>query len=76
MSESSGSQFYRTATTEIQLEPEAYDRSIFIMTFLTILGFLEILCSLKLVLEAKTGKDIPELSSLKLKEKFSANNFP
>ena len=39
------------------------------MTFLTILGVTEILCSLKLVLEWKTGKEIPESS------KFSANNF-
>ena len=34
------------------------------MTFLTILGVTEILCSFKLVLEGKTGKEIPE-SSLK-----------
>ena len=36
----------------------------------------EILCSFKLVLEVKTGKEIPESSILELKEKFSANNFP
>ena len=45
------------------------------MTFLTILGVIEILCSFKLVLEGKTGKDIPESSRLKFLEKFSANNF-
>ena len=45
------------------------------MTFLTILGDTEILCSFKLVLEGKTGKEIPESSSLKFLEKFSANNF-
>ena len=33
------------------------------------------LCSFKLVLEGKTGKDIPESSRLEFKEKFSANNF-
>ena len=42
------------------------------MTFLTILGDTEILCSLKLVLE---GKMIPESSRLELLEKFSGNNF-
>ena len=32
------------------------------MTYLTILGFTEILCNLKLVLEGKSGKEIPESS--------------
>ena len=45
------------------------------MTFLTILGVTEILCSFKLVLEEKQGKEIPESSRLKFLEKFSANNF-
>ena len=36
---------------------------------------MEILCSFKLVLEGKTGKETPESSRLELKEKFSANNF-
>ena len=45
------------------------------MTFLNILGVTEILCSFKLVLEGKTGKDTPESSRLEFKEKFSANNF-
>ena len=45
------------------------------MTFLTILGVTEILCRFKLVLEGKTGKEIPESSRLEFKEKFSANNF-
>ena len=44
------------------------------MTFLTILGVTEI-CSFRLVLEGKTGKEIPELSRLEFLEKFSANNF-
>ena len=35
----------------------------------------EILCSFKLVLEGKTGKEIPESSRLEFTEKFSANNF-
>ena len=33
------------------------------------------LCSFKLVLEGKTGKEIPESSRLEFLEKFSANNF-
>ena len=45
------------------------------MTFLTILGVTEILCSFKLVLEGKTGKEIPESSRLEFLEKFSANSF-
>ena len=45
------------------------------MTFLTILGDTEILCSFKLVLEWKSGKKIPESSRLEFLEKFSANNF-
>ena len=45
------------------------------MTFLTILGLTEILCSFKLVLERKTGKETPESSRLEFKEKSLANNF-
>ena len=45
------------------------------MNFLTILGVTEILCSFRLVLEGKTGKEIPESSRLDFLEKFSANNF-
>ena len=44
------------------------------MTFLTILGVTEILCNFILVLEGRTGKEIPESSRLQL-EKFLANNF-
>ena len=44
------------------------------MTFLTILGVTEI-CSFKLVLEGKTGKEISESSRLEFLEKFSANNL-
>ena len=43
--------------------------------FLTIFGVTEILCSFKLVLDGKTGKEIPASSRLELLEKFSANNF-
>ena len=74
MQESSGSQFFRTATG-IQSGPDAFDKSRFITTFLTILGDTEILCSFKLVREGKTGKEIPESSRLEFVEIFSANNF-
>ena len=40
--------------------PNAFDQSRFLMTFLTILGITEILCSLRLVLEGKTDKKIPK----------------
>ena len=36
---------------------------------------MEILCSFRLVLEVKTGKEIPESSRLEFLENFSANNF-
>ena len=39
------------------------------------MGVTEILCSLKLIIEGKTGKEIAESSRLKFLEKFSANNF-
>ena len=74
MKKSSGSLFFRT-TTGILSEPETFDKPKFIMTFLTILGVIEILCSFKLVLEGKTGKEIPESSRLEFLEKLSANNF-
>ena len=61
MEENSGSQFFRT-TTGIQSGSDAFDESRLVMTFLTILAVTEILYSLRLVLEAKTGK-------------FLANNF-
>ena len=72
--ESSGSQFFRT-TTGIQSGPDAFDESRFVMTFLTISGVMEILCSCRLVLEGKTGKEIPESSRFEFLEKFLANNF-
>ena len=50
------------------------------MIFSTILGVTEILCSFRLVLEWKTGKEMPRLdhpesSRLEFFEEFSANNF-
>ena len=74
MYESSGSQFFRT-TTGIQSGPDAFDESRFVMTFLTILAVMEILCNFRLVLEGKTGKEISESSRFEFLEKFLANNF-
>ena len=51
------------------------DESGFVMTFLTILGVIETLCTFRLVLEWKTGNEIPESSRLEFLEKFLANNF-
>ena len=36
---------------------------------------MDILCSFRLVLEGKTGKEIPEPSRFEFLEKFLANNF-
>ena len=74
MYESSGSQFFKP-TTGIQSGPDAFDQSRFVMTFLTILGVMDILCSFRLVLEGKTGKEIPEPSRFEFLQKFLANNF-
>ena len=57
MYESSGSQFFRI-TTRIQSGPDEFDESRFVMTFLTILGVTEILCSFILVLEGATDKEV------------------
>ena len=45
------------------------------MAFLTILAVIEILCSFRLVLQGRTGKEIPESSGLEFLENFLANNF-
>ena len=74
MYKNSGSQFFKT-TTGIQSGPDAFDKSRFVMTFLTIFEVTEILRSFRLVLGGKTGKEIPESSRLEFLEKFSANNF-
>ena len=42
------------------------------MTLLTILRVTEILCSFRLGLEGKIGKEMPESSKLEFLEKFSA----
>ena len=74
MYESSSSQFFRTASGT-QSRPDAFDKLELVMTFLTNLGDTEILCSFRLVLGWKTGKEISESSRLKFSEVFLANNF-
>ena len=67
MQESSGSQFFRTPAG-IQSGPDAFDKSKLIMTFLTILGDTEIFCNFRLVIEGKTGTEIPQSSKLEFLE--------
>ena len=55
-------------TTGIQSRLDIFDESMFVMTFLAFLGVTEILCSFRLVLEERTGKEIP-------KSKFPTNSF-
>ena len=45
------------------------------MTFLTILGVTEILCSFRFFLEDKAGKEISESLRLEFLERLSAKNF-
>ena len=75
MYESSGSQFFGT-TTGVQPGPDAFDESRFIMTFLTILGVMKMLCSFRLVVEGNTSEEMPESSRLEFLEKFLGKDFP
>ena len=74
MWECSGSQVLRT-TAGIQSGADAFDKSRFIITFLTIVGVTETFCSFRLVFEGKAGKEILESSRLEFLEKFLAHNF-
>ena len=74
MYEISGSHFFRT-TTGIQSGLDAFYESSFVMSFLAISGFTEILCSFRLVLERKTVKEITDSSRLEFLETFLTNNF-
>ena len=49
------------------------EKSMLMMTFLTNLEVTEILCIVRLLPEAKAGKEIPESSRLELLEKFPAS---
>ena len=72
--ESLGSQFFRT-TTWIQSAPDALHKSSLVMTFLTNLGAIEILCSFRLVLDGRTSKDIPESSRFRVSRKVLRKRF-
>ena len=61
-------------TTGIQSGTDAFDESRFVITFLTVLGVMEIY-SFRKVLEEKTGKEILESSRLEYLENFLSNNF-
>ena len=74
ISESSGSDFFK-ATTVIQSDSDVFDKSRWVMTFLTNMGVTEILHSFRLVLEGKTDKDILKSSRSEFLEKFLANSF-
>ena len=65
----SDSQFFRT-TTAIQSGPNNFGESRFVTAFLTILGVMEILCSFRLAIEYKAGKEIPESSRLVFRKVF------
>ena len=54
---------------------DAFDESRIVLTFLTILGVTKTLCSFRLVLEEKTGKEITESSKLEFLERISSNDF-
>ena len=69
MYESSGSQFFRT-TAGIQSGPDTFNESRLIMTFLIILGVTELLRCFILVVDEKTGKEIPKSSRLEFLEKL------
>ena len=71
---SSSSQFFG-ATTEIQSGPDNSIESKLAMMFLSNKGVTWTLCGLRLVIEGKAGKGIPEPSRLEFLEKFSASNF-
>ena len=68
------SEIYRRVQ-QLCIKVQAFDELRFIMAFLTNLGVTEILCGFRLVLEGKTGKEIPESSRLEFLEKFSAIFF-
>ena len=60
---------------ESSCRTDTFNKSRLVMTFLTILRVTETLCSLRLVLEGKTGKEIPESLRLESLETFLTNNF-
>ena len=72
MHESSGSQFFKT-TTGTQSGPDAFDESVFDDLFNHLGSYRKIM--IRLVIEGKTGKEIPKLSTLEFLEKYLAILF-
>ena len=66
---------FQVNTTGMQPRPDTFDESRFIMTFLIILGITEIVYNFKLVLEGKTGKEIPESSRFRVLRKAFSKQF-
>ena len=60
---------------EYNQDHDAFEKSVFVLTFLTILWVIEILWGFSLVLEGKTSKEVPDSSRLEFLEKCLANNF-
>ena len=59
----------------LQSGPDAFDEQRFVKTFLTISWVIKILCRFRLLIEEKTGKEIPKSSRFEFLEKFLANSF-
>ena len=69
-----GSHFFRT-TTEKKSGPADFEMSRLVMIFLIKLRVTWILFSFKLVLEGKTGNEIPDTSRFEFLENLFANSF-
>ena len=68
-------QAHSSLQPSLESGPDAFHESRLTMTFLTILGVMEILHSYRLVLEGKTVKEISESSRSEFLVKFLANNI-
>ena len=62
-------------TAGIQSGPDAFDKSRFVMSFLTNFAVTEILCSFRLVLEGKRGKNIAESFKIRVPRKIFSKQF-
>ena len=66
-------QAHNSLEPSLEYNQVVFDKSRFAMTFLTILRVTEILCGFRLVLDMKTGKEIPESLRLEFLEKFASD---
>ena len=73
--ESSGFQFFRT-TTGIQSGSNAFGKSKLVAIFLANTRLTTILCSFRLFLEGKSGKQVPELSRWSSLKWFQKKDLP